>query len=57
MFSWCTSLKELNIPNFNTNNVTDMSMMFLQCPDELKKKSIFNFHISLHKLLNKKVFY
>ena len=31
MFSGCSSLKELNFSNFNTNNVTDMSCMFCEC--------------------------
>ena len=31
MFSRCSSLKELNLSNFNTNNVTDMSYMFSRC--------------------------
>ena len=38
MFSWCFSLEELNISNFNTNNITNMSYMFGQCPDELHLK-------------------
>ena len=38
MFSYCSSLKELNISNFNTNNVTDMRYMFSKCSDELKLK-------------------
>ena len=36
MFSECSSLKELNLNNFNTNNVTDMRYMFSKCSDELK---------------------
>ena len=28
MFDRCSSLKELNLNNFNTNNVVDMSGMF-----------------------------
>ena len=28
MFSRCLSLEELNMSNFNTNNVTNMSGMF-----------------------------
>ena len=28
MFCGCSSLKELNLNNFNTNNVTNMSLMF-----------------------------
>ena len=31
MFYWCSSLKELNLNNFNTNNVTNMSGMFNWC--------------------------
>ena len=38
MFYECSSLKELNLSNFNTNNVTDMSGMFRGCLDELKLK-------------------
>ena len=38
MFYGCSSLKELNLNNFNTNNVTNMSFMFSECSDELKLK-------------------
>ncbi len=38
MFNECSSLKELNLSNFNTNNVTDMYGMFSKCSDELKLK-------------------
>ena len=38
MFYGCSSLKELNLNNFNTNNVTDMKWMFSGCSDELKLK-------------------
>ena len=31
MFYGCSSLKELNLFNFNTNNVTYMSSMFYNC--------------------------
>ena len=34
----CSSLKELNLNNFNTNNVTKMSCMFYGCLNELKLK-------------------
>ena len=47
MFTECSSLEELNISNFNTNNVTDMSYMFGQCKDELHLKirsQYKNFH-------------
>ena len=38
MFSVCSSLKELNLNNFNTINVTNMSHMFSDCSEELKIK-------------------
>ena len=38
MFHGCSSLKELNLNNFNTNNVTKMYGMFRGCLDELKLK-------------------
>ena len=38
MFSGCSSLKELNLTNFNTNNVIDMRKMFSGCFDNLKMK-------------------
>jgi len=31
MFYFCSSLKELDISNFNTYNVYDMSYMFFKC--------------------------
>ena len=31
MFYNCSSLKELNLNNFNTSNVTNMSWMFYDC--------------------------
>ena len=38
MFWGCSSLIELNINNFNTDNVTKMRWMFSKCSDELKLK-------------------
>ena len=38
MFTGCSSLKELNLSNFNTNNLTNMEYMSFGCPDELKLK-------------------
>ena len=38
MFWGCSSLKELNLDNFNTNNVTNMRYMFTGCSDDLKRK-------------------
>ena len=37
-FYGCSALKELDIPNFITNNKTDMNQMFKGISDELKKK-------------------
>ena len=31
IFFNCSSLKELNLQNFNTNNVTNMSYMLYEC--------------------------
>ena len=39
MFSGCNSLTNLNLSNFNTQNVTDMSGMFSGC-NSLKKYNI-----------------
>ena len=38
MFACCSSLKELNISNFKTNNKTNMSCMFFGCENELINK-------------------
>ena len=38
MFYNCSSLKELNISNFNINNVIDKKGMFNGCSDDLIKK-------------------
>ena len=38
MFAGCSSLKELNLSNFNTTNVTDMRNMFSGCSEQLIKK-------------------
>ena len=43
MFSGCSSLKELNLNNFNTNNVTDMRSMFEGC-SSLKELNLNNFN-------------
>ena len=39
MFNECSSLTSLNLSNFNTNNITDMSGMFWGCK-ALKKENI-----------------
>ena len=38
MFFRCSSLKELNLNNFNTNNVTSMNSMFYGCSNDLIMK-------------------
>ena len=38
MFFFCLELKELNIDNFNTNNVIDMTSMFFECSEQLQNK-------------------
>ena len=43
MFFECSSLKEINLSNFNTNNVTNMSYMFSEC-SSLKDLNLSNFN-------------
>ena len=43
MFSKCSSLKKLNLNNFNTNNVTNMRGMFDGC-SSLKELNLNNFN-------------
>ena len=38
MFGGCWSLEEINISNFNFDNVINMTGMFDDCKDEIKKK-------------------
>ena len=42
MFNGCSSLKELNLSNFNTNNVTNMVSMFYLC-SSLEELNLSNF--------------
>ena len=51
MFYKCSSLKELNLSNFNTNKVTDMSYMFCEC-SSLTKLNLCNF--TEYKVINVK---
>ena len=39
MFEGCSSLNSINLFNFNTKNVTNMSSMFADCKN-LKKENI-----------------
>ena len=43
MFCGCSSLKELNLKNFNTNNVTNMRDIFNGC-SSLKELNLNNFN-------------
>ena len=45
MFRGCYYLTELNLSNFNTNNVTNMSNMFSEC------KNLINFLLMNFQLL------
>ena len=45
MFQDCESLKYLNLSNFNTKNVTNMSWMFSGC-SSLKELNLSNFNIN-----------
>ncbi len=42
MFYGCSSLRELNVNNFNTNNVTYMRRMFYEC-SSLRGLNLNNF--------------
>ena len=42
MFRECSSLNNLNLSNFNTQNVTDMAYMFYGCSSLNKKNVITN---------------
>ena len=43
MFYDCSSLTSLNLSNFNTNNVTNMSHMFFKC-SSLTSLNLSNFN-------------
>ena len=45
MFSKCSSLKELNLSNFNTSNVSNMYCMFFGC-SSLKELNFSDFNIN-----------
>ena len=40
MFNECSGLTNIDLSNFNTNNVTDMSCMFYGCENLTKKNTI-----------------
>ena len=43
MFKGCSSLEEVNLSNFNTENVTNMECMFSRCKS-LEKLDLSNFN-------------
>ena len=51
MFRDCNSLTNLNLSNFNTQNVTNMNGMFKNC-NSLKKQNIFTRDDKILNLLN-----
>jgi surface protein len=55
MFYECSVLKELNITNFRTKNITDMSFMFSGC-SSLKELDISNIKFN-DKIDINKIFY
>ncbi len=38
MFNGCSSLEELSLSNFNTNNVKYMDCMFSECSEKIQNK-------------------
>ena len=54
IFSGCSSLKELNLSNFNTNNIKYMNSMFKGC-SSLKDKLKMKIRIQ-NKNINKEAF-
>ena len=53
MFNECHKLEYLNLSNFDTSNVNDMSFMFYEC-NYLKYLNILNFYVNE---ITKKMFY
>jgi len=43
MFNGCSSLKDINLSNFNTQNVINMNAMFERC-SSLKEINLSNFN-------------
>ena len=43
LFQECSSLKELSLNSFNTNNVTNFNCMFYECYS-LNELNLFNFN-------------
>ena len=55
MFCGCSSLKKLNLNNFNTSNVIDMNLMFSEC-SSLKVLNLSNFDTNKVSYM-RKIFY
>ena len=55
MFSGCSSLKELNINNFNTINVNNMEGMFYGC-SVLNELNLYNFNTN-NAIFMRRMFY
>ena len=56
MLNECSSLRELNLDHFNTNNLTDMNHMFSVCTS-LKELKFKNFrydisYVSIFKIMS-----
>ena len=51
MFSGCSSVTNINLSNFNTNNVTDMGFMFNGC-SKLRKENVITKDKKILKQLN-----
>ncbi len=43
MFNYCNSLTNIDLSNFNTQNVTNMSSMFDGCNSLIKKYKLIEF--------------
>ena len=51
LFKGCSSLKDIDLSNFNTNNVKDMNSMFQEC-SSLKELNLSNFNTNNVKDMN-----
>ena len=51
MFYGCKALTNINLSNFNTQNVTDMYFMFRDC-NALKKENVITNDIKILNLFN-----
>ena len=57
IFSRCSSLKELNISNFNTNNVTNMECMFSGCSAQFQNKIRIQYKNIKEKAFDKNIIF